>query len=118
MAYQIDFTATYYNRGQWKKVFLRLLLIAVIGGIVWGVNDVYTTYNQPTLNMKLAEYEGVAALETDDVLAFQSFIGVLVDADDAAGGGAAAVAGYGHEVHTYRNGETFCKLAGKENTAL
>ena len=60
MAYQIDFTAAYYNRRRWKKVFLRLLLIAVIGGIVWGVNDVYTTYNQPTLNMKLAEYEGVA----------------------------------------------------------
>ena len=60
MAYQIDFTASYYNRRRWKKVFLRLLLLAVIGGIVWGVNDVYTTYNQPTLNMKLAEYEGVA----------------------------------------------------------
>ena len=54
MAYQIDFTATYYNRRKWKKVLLRLLLLAVIGGIVWGVNDVYTTYNQPTLNMKLA----------------------------------------------------------------
>ena len=60
MAYQIDFTATYYNRRKWKKVLLRLLLLAVIGGVVWGVNDVYTTYNQPTLNMKLAEYEGVA----------------------------------------------------------
>ena len=60
MAYQIDFTATYYNRRKWKKALLRLLLLAVIGGIVWGVNDVYTTYNQPTLNMKLAEYEGVA----------------------------------------------------------
>ena len=60
MAYQIDFTATYYHRRKWKKVLLRLLLLAVIGGVVWGVNDVYTTYNQPTLNMKLAEYEGVA----------------------------------------------------------
>ena len=60
MAYQIDFTAAYYNRRRWKKVFLRLLLIAAIGGIVWGVNDIYTTYNQPTLNMKLTKYEGVA----------------------------------------------------------
>ena len=60
MAYQIDFTVAYYDRRRWKKALLRLLLLAVIGGVVWGVNDVYTTYNQPTLNMKLAEYEAVA----------------------------------------------------------
>lgn len=60
MAYQIDFTATYYNRRKWKKVLLRLILLAMIAGTVWGVRDVYTTYNQPTLNMRLAEYEAVA----------------------------------------------------------
>ena len=32
----------------------------MIAGTVWGVRDVYTTYNQPTLNMRLAEYEAVA----------------------------------------------------------
>lgn len=59
MAYQIDFTAKYYTQRRWKKAFLRLLLLAMLGGAVWGAYDVYTTYNQPTLNMRLAEYEAV-----------------------------------------------------------
>lgn len=59
MAYQIDFTAQNYVNRSRRKIVLRLLLLAAIVGTVWGVYDVYTTYNQPTLNMKLAEYEAV-----------------------------------------------------------
>lgn len=60
MAYQIDFTAQNYVNRSRRKAFLRLLLLAAIAGTVWGVHYVYVTYNQPTLNMKLAEYEAVA----------------------------------------------------------
>lgn len=60
MAYQIDFTASNYASRARRKAFLRLLLLAAIAGAAYGVYDVYTTYNQPTLNMKLAEYEAVA----------------------------------------------------------
>lgn len=60
MAYQIDFTAANYVNRSRRKVFLRLLALASIAGAAWGVYDVYKTYNQPTLNMKLGEYEAVA----------------------------------------------------------
>ena len=60
MTYQIDFTASNYKTRSWRKLILRLLFLAAIAGIAWGVQDVYTTYNEPTLNMRLAEYEAVA----------------------------------------------------------
>ena len=60
MAYQIDFTAQNYARRALRKTLLRLLLLAVLAGFAWGVYDVYTTYKEPTLNMRLAEYESVA----------------------------------------------------------
>ena len=60
MAYQIDFTASNYVNRLRRKAFLRLLLLAAMAGAAWGVYDVYRIYNQPTLNMKLAEYEVVA----------------------------------------------------------
>lgn len=60
MAYQIEFTASTWRRRRCRKAFLRLLLLALVIAAVWGVYDVYETYNQPTLNMKLAEYESVA----------------------------------------------------------
>ncbi len=60
MAYQIDFTASNYVNRFRRKVFLRLLLLAAVAGAVYGVYYVYKTYNEPTLNMKLAEYEAVA----------------------------------------------------------
>ena len=59
MAYQIDFTAQNYARRRLRKILLRVLLLVAIGGLVYGVNDVYKTYNMPTLNMRLAEYEAV-----------------------------------------------------------
>lgn len=60
MAYQIDFTASNYVNRSRRKAALRLLLLAAVAGAAWSVYDAYTTYNQPTLNMKLAEYEAVA----------------------------------------------------------
>ena len=60
MAYQIDFTASNYVNRSRRKLFLRLLLLASVAGAAYVVYDGYTTYNQPTLNMKLAEYEAVA----------------------------------------------------------
>lgn len=60
MAYQLDFTASNYVNRSRRKTFLRLLLLAAVGGTAWGVYDVYKTYNEPTLNMRLAEYEAVA----------------------------------------------------------
>ena len=60
MAYQIDFTASNYTVRSRRKAALRLLALALIAGAVYGVYDVYKTYNEPTLNMKLAEYEVVA----------------------------------------------------------
>ncbi len=60
MAYKIDFTASNYSGRARRKVFLRLLLLAAIGGAAWSVYHVYTTYKQPTLNMKLEMYESVA----------------------------------------------------------
>ena len=60
MAYQIDFTASNYASRARRKIFLRLLLLAAVGGTAYGVYDVYKTYNLPTLNMRLAEYEAVA----------------------------------------------------------
>ena len=60
MAYRIDFTeANYINRSR-RKFLLRLVTVAAIAIAVWGIQDIYTTYNQPTLNMRLAEYESVA----------------------------------------------------------
>jgi hypothetical protein len=60
MAYQIDFTASNYANRSRRKAFLRFLLLAALVGAAWGVHYVYKTYNEPTLNMKLAEYEAVA----------------------------------------------------------
>ena len=60
MAYQLDFTASNYVNRSRRKTFLRLLLLAAVGGTAWGVYDVYKTYNETTLNMRLAEYESVA----------------------------------------------------------
>lgn len=60
MAYQIDFTASNYVNRSRRKLLLRSLLLATIAGIVWSVHYVYKTYNEPTLNMKLADYENVA----------------------------------------------------------
>ena len=57
MAYRIDFTASNYILRSRRKLFLRLLLLATIGGLAWGGYSVYTEYHEPTLNMKLAEYE-------------------------------------------------------------
>lgn len=59
MAYQIDFTAQNYVNRSRRKIFLWLLFLAAITGVAWGVYDVYATYNQPTLNMKLTEYDAV-----------------------------------------------------------
>lgn len=60
MAYKIDFTASHYVARARRKAFLRFLLLAAIGCAAWGVYDVYTTYNKPTLNMKLAGYEAAS----------------------------------------------------------
>lgn len=60
MAYQIDFTASNWGWRSRRKLLLRILLLAAVGGVVYGVHHVYKVYNQPTLNMKLAEYEAVA----------------------------------------------------------
>lgn len=60
MAYRIDFSESQWIWRRRRKVFLRLLLATAVAGAAWGVYDVYSTYNQPTLNMKLAEYEAVA----------------------------------------------------------
>ena len=60
MAYQIDFTASNYAGRSRRKAFLRLMLLGLIAGAGWGVYDVYTTYNLPTLNMKLTEFEAVS----------------------------------------------------------
>ncbi len=60
MAYQIDFTESTWAGRKFRKWMLRLCLLAVLAGTAWGVYDVYTTYNEPTLNMRLAEYEAVA----------------------------------------------------------
>ena len=59
MAYQIDFTASNYTVRRWRKAILRISFLAAVGGAAYGVHYVYTTYNEPTLNMKLAEYEAV-----------------------------------------------------------
>lgn len=60
MAYQIDFTESIWAGRRRRKLILRLLLLAAIAGAVWGVHDVYKTYNEPTLNMRLAEYESAS----------------------------------------------------------
>ncbi|MGN0851754.1 MAG: hypothetical protein ACI4Q3_00065 [Kiritimatiellia bacterium] len=60
MAYQIDFTAREYGLRKVRKTVLRGWLLAALGGIVWGVRHVYKVYNEPTLDMRLAEYESVA----------------------------------------------------------
>lgn len=60
MAYQIDFTESVWVGRRWRKALLRLFLLALAAGIVWGVYDAYKTYKEPTLNMRLAEYETVA----------------------------------------------------------
>jgi len=60
MAYQIDFTASNYVNRARRKACLRLALLAALVGAVWGVHDVYVTYNEPTLNMRLSEYEAVS----------------------------------------------------------
>ena len=60
MAYQIDFTESVWSARRRRKAFWRLVFLAAVAGTGWGVHDVYTTYNQPTLNMRLAEYEVVA----------------------------------------------------------
>lgn len=60
MAYQIDFTESIWSGRKFRKWLLRLFLLAMLAGTAWGVYDVYTTYNEPTLNMRLAEYEAVA----------------------------------------------------------
>ncbi len=60
MAYRIDFTASTYTRRSWRKTILRLLLSATVLGIAWEVRYVYTTYKEPTLNMRLGEFEAVA----------------------------------------------------------
>ncbi len=60
MAYQIDFTASnYVNRARRKWCF-RMLLVAAVVGVAWGAWYIRKVYNQPTLNMKLAEYEMAA----------------------------------------------------------
>ncbi len=59
MAYQIEYSESIWSGRSRKKAVLRLLLLAAVGGTAYGVYDVYKTYNKPTLNMKLAEYEAV-----------------------------------------------------------
>lgn len=60
MAYKIDFTeANYVGRAR-RKTFFRLTFAAAVAAAVWGVRHVYTVYKEPTLNMKLAEYEAAA----------------------------------------------------------
>ena len=60
MAYKIDFTASKYAGRSRKKTFFRLLLVSALAGAAYGVYDVFTIYNMPTLDMKLAEYESAA----------------------------------------------------------
>ena len=60
MTYQIDFTASNYKARTWRKLILRLLLLAAVIAFSWGVQYVYKVKNEPTLNMRLAEYEGIA----------------------------------------------------------
>ena len=60
MAYQIDYSESIWIRRRRRKASIRLLFAAAVAGLAWGVHYVYVTYNQPTLNMKLAEYEAVA----------------------------------------------------------
>ena len=59
MTYQIDFTASNYKKRWWRKLILRLLFLATVIAFSWGVQYVYTVKNEPTLNMRLAEYETV-----------------------------------------------------------
>lgn len=75
MTYQIDFTASNYKLRSWRKWVLRLLLVAAVVALAWGVQYVYKVKNESTLNMKLAEYEAVA----------QPIEALNVDWDTAAG---------------------------------
>ena len=59
MAYQIEYSEAIWSGRRRRKAFLRLFLLALLAGAAYGVYDVYTTYNKPTLNMKLADYEAV-----------------------------------------------------------
>lgn len=60
MAYQIDFTESIWSGRKFRKLLLRLLLLALLAGTAWSVNTVYTIRKEPTLNMRLSEYEVVA----------------------------------------------------------
>lgn len=66
MAYQIDFTAANYANRSRRKWALRLLLLGTVVGSAWGIYDAWQTYNLPTLNMRLTEYEA-AARPVEDV---------------------------------------------------
>lgn len=60
MAYQIDLTESVWIGRRRRKALLRLLLLGALGAAAWGAYDCYETYNQPTLNMRLANYEAAA----------------------------------------------------------
>ena len=60
MAYRLDFTESNYRARTGRKWGIRLLAVAALGAIVYEVRDAYITYKEPTLDMRLAEYEAVA----------------------------------------------------------
>jgi len=60
MAYQIDLTGSVWNGRRRRKALVRFLLLAATGGAAWGIYDSYGVYKQPTLNMRLTDYEAVA----------------------------------------------------------
>lgn len=60
MAYKIEFTASVYVNRARRKTALRFLLLAAVAAAAWQVKNIHVTYKEPTLNMKLAEYEVIA----------------------------------------------------------
>ena len=60
MAYRIDFTEARYTNRSRRKWALRLFVVAAVVIVANGMHDVYVSYNLPTLNMRLAEYESAA----------------------------------------------------------
>lgn len=60
MAYQIEFTSAIWDGRRRRKALLRLALLTALAALAWEVRHIYITYNQPTLNMRLAEYESAS----------------------------------------------------------
>ena len=60
MSYRIDFTASNHDLRRLRKICLRILAVSAAAAACWCAYSVYKTYNSPTLDMKLREFESVA----------------------------------------------------------